>query len=59
MKLMLKALCGSGCRSDVAAHSGARACARLLQPRISPKVRKPEHTCDGKGIDYLDACFGG
>jgi hypothetical protein len=20
--------------------------------------QKPEHACDGKGIDYLDACFG-
>jgi hypothetical protein len=24
-----------------------------------PGSRKPEHACDGKGIDYLDACFGG
>ena len=24
-----------------------------------PGSNKPEHACDGKGIDYLDACFGG
>jgi hypothetical protein len=24
-----------------------------------PGSMKPEHACDGKGIDYLDACFGG
>ncbi len=24
-----------------------------------PGSQKPEHACDGKGIDYLDACFGG
>jgi len=23
-----------------------------------PGSDKPEHACDGKGIDYLDACFG-
>ena len=23
-----------------------------------PGSQKPEHACDGKGIDYLDACFG-
>jgi hypothetical protein len=24
-----------------------------------PGSQKPQHACDGKGIDYLDACFGG
>jgi hypothetical protein len=24
-----------------------------------PGSQKPEHACDGKGIDYLEACFGG
>lgn len=24
-----------------------------------PGSMSPEHACDGKGIDYLDACFGG
>jgi hypothetical protein len=24
-----------------------------------PGSMKPEHACDGKGIDYVDACFGG
>jgi hypothetical protein len=24
-----------------------------------PGSMKPEHACDGKGIAYLDACFGG
>jgi hypothetical protein len=24
-----------------------------------PGSMKPGHACDGKGIDYLDACFGG
>jgi len=24
-----------------------------------PGSRKANHACDGKGIDYLDACFGG
>jgi hypothetical protein len=24
-----------------------------------PGSMKPEHACDGKGIDYFDACFGG
>lgn len=24
-----------------------------------PGSNKPEHACDGKGIDYIDACFGG
>ena len=24
-----------------------------------PGSQKPNHACDGKGIDYLDACFGG
>ena len=24
-----------------------------------PGSAKPGHACDGKGIDYLDACFGG
>lgn len=24
-----------------------------------PGSQKPEHACDGKGIDYLDDCFGG
>jgi len=24
-----------------------------------PGSMKPEHACDGKGIDYLDVCFGG
>ena len=24
-----------------------------------PGSMKPEHACDGKGIDYIDACFGG
>jgi hypothetical protein len=24
-----------------------------------PGSMKPEHACDGKGIDYLEACFGG
>jgi hypothetical protein len=23
-----------------------------------PGSQKPEHACDGKGIDYIDACFG-
>jgi hypothetical protein len=23
-----------------------------------PGSQKPEHACDGKGIDYLGACFG-
>ena len=23
-----------------------------------PGSQKPQHACDGKGIDYLDACFG-
>jgi len=23
-----------------------------------PGSMKPSHACDGKGIDYLDACFG-
>jgi len=23
-----------------------------------PGSQTPEHACDGKGIDYLDACFG-
>jgi hypothetical protein len=23
-----------------------------------PGSQKPEHACDGKGIDYLEACFG-
>ena len=23
-----------------------------------PGSMKPEHACDGKGIDYFDACFG-
>jgi hypothetical protein len=23
-----------------------------------PGSQKPDHACDGKGIDYLDACFG-
>ena len=23
-----------------------------------PGSQKPNHACDGKGIDYLDACFG-
>ena len=23
-----------------------------------PGSQKPAHACDGKGIDYLDACFG-
>ena len=24
-----------------------------------PGSQKPSHACDGKGIDYIDACFGG
>jgi hypothetical protein len=24
-----------------------------------PGSMKPEHACDGKGIDYLEACFAG
>jgi hypothetical protein len=24
-----------------------------------PGSMKPEHACDGKGIDYFEACFGG
>jgi hypothetical protein len=24
-----------------------------------PGSQKPNHACDGKGIDYLDVCFGG
>ncbi len=24
-----------------------------------PGSQKPEHACDGKGIDYASACFGG
>jgi hypothetical protein len=24
-----------------------------------PGSQKGDHACDGKGIDYLDACFGG
>ena len=24
-----------------------------------PGSQTPAHACDGKGIDYLDACFGG
>ena len=24
-----------------------------------PGSKKPSHACDGKGIDYIDACFGG
>jgi hypothetical protein len=24
-----------------------------------PGSQKPNHACDGKGIDYLEACFGG
>jgi hypothetical protein len=24
-----------------------------------PGSLKPEHACDGQGIDFLDACFGG
>ena len=24
-----------------------------------PGSQKPQHACDGKGIDYIDACFGG
>jgi len=24
-----------------------------------PGSQKPEHACDGKGIDYIDVCFGG
>ena len=24
-----------------------------------PGSHKPEHACNGKGIDYIDACFGG
>ena len=24
-----------------------------------PGSKKPAHACDGKGIDYYDACFGG
>jgi len=24
-----------------------------------PGSQKPNHACDGKGIDYIDACFGG
>ena len=24
-----------------------------------PGSMKPEHACDGKGIDYIDDCFGG
>ena len=24
-----------------------------------PGSMKPSHACDGKGIDYIDACFGG
>ena len=24
-----------------------------------PGSSSPQHACDGKGIDYLDACFGG
>jgi len=23
-----------------------------------PGSQKPQHACDGKGIDYIDACFG-
>jgi hypothetical protein len=23
-----------------------------------PGSQKPSHACDGKGIDYIDACFG-
>ena len=23
-----------------------------------PGSKKPSHACDGKGIDYVDACFG-
>jgi hypothetical protein len=23
-----------------------------------PGSQKPEHACDGKGIDYLDVCYG-
>ena len=23
-----------------------------------PGSQKPNHACDGKGIDYIDACFG-
>ena len=24
-----------------------------------PGSMKPQHACDGKGIDYIDVCFGG
>jgi len=24
-----------------------------------PGSQKPEHACDGRGIDYIDDCFGG
>ena len=24
-----------------------------------PGSQKPNHACDGKGIDYIDACYGG
>jgi hypothetical protein len=24
-----------------------------------PGSQKPSHACDGKGIDYIEACFGG
>ena len=48
--------------ADVFAHAPTKAQAPFAEPGVNPGATQQElqgEGCDGKGLDTLDACFGG